>query len=78
MVAAATPTNRRLFGLGFYSVAVGSALLTVYLTGRPWRYTGQNYGLALVFLRRRGIPVRDGHERWLYASFVSPARSPCA
>lgn len=58
------------FAIGAYDVAVGSLLLTVYLTWSPWHYTGQNYGLAVMFLRRRGVPAVGAPKRWLYASFV--------
>jgi hypothetical protein len=59
-----------LFAVGVHDARVGSLLLTVYLTWSPWHYTGQNYGLALLFLRRRGVAVDAGLKRWIYASFV--------
>jgi Tfp pilus assembly protein PilF len=59
-----------VFYLGLYSPMVGSLLLTVYLTWSPWHYSGQNYGIALMFLRRRGIDVTPAIKRLLYASFV--------
>jgi hypothetical protein len=49
---------------------LGSLLLTLYLTWSPWHYTGQNYGLALLFLRRRGAPVDATTKRLLYAAFL--------
>jgi tetratricopeptide (TPR) repeat protein len=42
----------------------------VYLTWSPWHYTGQNYGIALLFLRRRGVPVDAATKRWLWSAFV--------
>ncbi len=48
----------------------GAWLVTLYLTWSPWHYTGQNYGLAVMFLRRRGVSLEDGEKRWLYASYV--------
>jgi tetratricopeptide (TPR) repeat protein len=59
-----------LFAVGVHNAYVGSILLTVYLTWSPWHYTGQNYGLALLFLRRRGVAVDAGLKRWIYASFA--------
>lgn len=53
-----------------YSAALGSLLLTVYLTWSPWHYTGQNYGVGLLFLRRRGIEITPTTKRCIYASFV--------
>ena len=55
---------------GLYSAALGSFLLSLYLTWSPWHYTGQNYGVSLVFLRRRGIEITPTTKRLLYASFV--------
>ena len=52
------------------SAQLGSLLLTVYLTWSPWHYTGQNYGLAVMFLRRRGIALGPALKRCIYASFV--------
>jgi hypothetical protein len=55
---------------GLYSAALGSFLLSLYLTWSPWHYTGQNYGVALLFLRRRGIEITPQTKRWIYSSFV--------
>ena len=49
---------------------LGSILLTLYFNWNPWHYGGQNYGLAVMFLRRRGVPIVGGTKRWLYASFL--------
>jgi hypothetical protein len=59
-----------VFYLGLYDAFVGSLLLTVYLSWSPWHYSGQNYGIALMFLRRRGVEVAPGTKRALYSSFV--------
>ena len=59
-----------LFIAALYLPAVGVVLVTVFLTWSPWHYTGQNYGLAMMFLRRRGAIVDDGIKRWIYASFI--------
>jgi hypothetical protein len=58
------------FALGTRSLWVGSLLLTLYLTWSPWHYTGQNYGLAVMFLRRRGIAIEPSTKRLVYASFA--------
>ncbi|MCA9510808.1 MAG: hypothetical protein KC560_08910, partial [Myxococcales bacterium] len=57
--------------VGSHSPLVGSLLLTVYLTWSPWHYTGQNYGVALMMLARRGIAVAPVTKRLIYASFVA-------
>lgn len=59
-----------LSGLRWY--AIGSLLITFYLTVVPWHFTGQNYGIALIFLRRRGLDVAPPLKRYIYASFVIP------
>jgi tetratricopeptide (TPR) repeat protein len=53
-----------------YSPLAGSILITVYLTWSPWHYTGQNYGIALMFLRRRGVEIPPLAKRMLHTSFV--------
>lgn len=60
-----------IFAAGLFQAGVASALLTLYLTWSPWHYTGQNYGLTVMFLRRRGLPASGATKRWLHASFVS-------
>jgi len=60
-----------LFVLGLHVIWVGSLLLTVFLTWSPWHYTGQNYGIALMFLRRRGVAVAPGTKRVIYVSFIA-------
>lgn len=59
-----------LFAGGLYWAPLGSLLLTVYASWSPWHFAGQNYGLALMFLRRRGVPVDARTKRLLYTSFV--------
>jgi hypothetical protein len=59
-----------LFFWGLYNSVVASCLLTVYLTWSPWHYTGQNYGIAVMFLRRRGVQISKGERRWMYSTFV--------
>jgi hypothetical protein len=58
------------FALGVHQPVVGSALLTLYLTWSPWHYSGQNYGIAMMFLRRRGVPITMRARRLLHASFA--------
>lgn len=66
----ATALIALLFGIGLYNSLVGSVMITIYLTIVPWHFTGQNYGIALMFLRRRGIDVTPDLKRLIYASFV--------
>lgn len=59
-----------LFVGGLHSALLGSLLVTAYVTWSPWHFSGQNYGLALMLLRRRGADVDAPTKRLLYASFV--------
>jgi tetratricopeptide (TPR) repeat protein len=47
------------------------ALYTIYFTWSPFHYTGQNYGIALMYLRRGGTEPSP-RERWLlYVGLMS-------
>jgi hypothetical protein len=59
-----------LFVAGLWIPVVGTLLVTLYLSWSPWHYTGQNYGLAVMFLRRGGVALDPGSKRWLYLSFL--------
>ncbi len=50
---------------------LGSLLFTVYLTWSPWHYSGQNFGICMMFLRRGGIEVSSPVRRLLHTSFLS-------
>ncbi len=58
------------FAAGVYDTGLGSALVTLYLSWSPWHYSSQNYGIARLFLQRRGVAVTAAAKRWLQASFV--------
>jgi tetratricopeptide (TPR) repeat protein len=45
-------------------------LFTVYLTGSPWHYSGQNYGIFMMFARRAGAQPSPNERRALYAAFL--------
>ena len=57
--------------VGSHQALVGSLLLTLYLTWSPWHYTGQNYGVALMLLGRRGVAVDPTAKRWIYSSYLA-------
>ncbi|MGA8222577.1 MAG: tetratricopeptide repeat protein [Candidatus Acidiferrales bacterium] len=46
-------------------------VFTLYICWSPWHYTGQNYGLMMMFARRGGAEVTPGERRWLHAAFVA-------
>ncbi len=58
------------FAVGVHNALVGSLMFTLYITWSPWHYTGQNYGLAVMFLGRRGVKVSPLAKRLLYLSFI--------
>lgn len=66
----ATAVIVALFGLSLFHHWTGSLLATIYLTWTGWHYTGQNFGIAMMFARRRQIALDPALRRWLYASFV--------
>jgi hypothetical protein len=57
------------FVVGVYELAVGSFLVTLYITWSPWHYSSQNYGIAMMFLRRRQIEVTSTAKQFLKWSF---------
>ncbi len=58
------------FWLSLRNIALGSLFVTLYLTWSPWHYTAQNFGVAMVLLRRRGAAPSALAGRLLRASFV--------
>jgi tetratricopeptide (TPR) repeat protein len=45
-------------------------IFTIYLTWSPWHYSGQNYGLFMMFARRAGAKPNDSTRRALYGAFI--------
>ena len=66
----ATLAIAALYVASLRSFALGSLLVTLYFTWSPWHYSGQNYGVAVLFLRRRGVDVSPGAKRLLQGTFV--------
>jgi len=58
------------FALGTRVALVGSLLITLYLSWSPWHYSGQNFGVAMMFLRRGGVGVSEHARRLLHWSFI--------
>jgi hypothetical protein len=57
------------FLTGLYNLVAGSWILTIYATWSPWHFAGQNYGLALMFLRKRRVDIEARTKRLFYLSF---------
>ncbi|HUO24653.1 MAG TPA: hypothetical protein VMU61_03240 [Candidatus Aquilonibacter sp.] len=45
-------------------------IFTIYLTWSPWHYSGQNYGLFMMFARRVGAKPSEWTRRALYGAFI--------
>ncbi len=45
-------------------------IFTLYLTWSPWHYSGQNYGLFMMFARRAGAKPSDRERRAIYSIFL--------
>jgi tetratricopeptide (TPR) repeat protein len=54
-----------------FKFALLAWLFTAYVTWSPWHYTGQNFGLSMMFLRRAGVDVTPRDRQWLHAAFVA-------
>jgi tetratricopeptide (TPR) repeat protein len=59
------------FVAGLSAPRFGAWLITAYLSLSPWHYAAQNYGITMLFLRRRGIKVGAGSRRLLRTSFMA-------
>jgi tetratricopeptide (TPR) repeat protein len=45
-------------------------IFTLYLIWSPWHYSGQNYGLFVMFARRGGATLPSAGRRALYSAFL--------
>src|SRR5215471_16732138 len=45
-------------------------IFTLYLTLSPWHYSGQNYGLFMMFARRTGAQPTNRQRHALYSAFL--------
>jgi tetratricopeptide (TPR) repeat protein len=45
-------------------------IFTLYLTISPWHYSGQNYGLFMMFARRAGAKIEENTRQAIYSAFV--------
>ena len=55
-----------------FSPILLALVFTLYLTWSPFHYTGQNFGIALMFARRNGVETNLTTRRALYISFLAP------
>src|ERR1700741_4255048 len=45
-------------------------IFTIYLTWSPWHYSGQNYGILMMFARRAGARPANVVRQAMYAAFL--------
>lgn len=57
--------------LAHYSFRLVPWIFTLYICWSPWHYAGQNFGLLMMFLRRRGATVTAGERRLLRLAFIA-------
>jgi len=46
-------------------------IFTLYICWSPWHYSGQNYGLLMMFTRRTGLSPTDTERQALHLSFIA-------
>lgn len=46
-------------------------IFTLYICWSPWHYTGQNYGLLMMFARRIGLTPTEGERQALHLAFIA-------
>ena len=46
-------------------------IFTLYICWSPWHYTGQNFGLLMMFGRRAGLSPSEGERQALHLAFVA-------
>ena len=57
--------------LAHVSYQLLAVVFTLYLTWSPFHYTGQNFGIALMFARRNGVKTTPGVRRIFYLAFLA-------
>ncbi|MFP6654245.1 MAG: hypothetical protein VCB25_01370, partial [Myxococcota bacterium] len=58
------------FVVSLYSEPFGSWILTAYVCWSPWHFAGQNFGVSMMSLRRRAVPIDELSRRLLHGSFI--------
>jgi Tetratricopeptide repeat len=58
------------FLASLYSAPLGSWLITIYVCWSPWHFAGQNFGVSMMSLRRRSVPVDKTTRAFLQGSFA--------
>ena len=56
--------------LSHFRFALVPWIFTLYLTTSPWHYSGQNYGLFMMFARRAGAQIDEETRQAIYSGFI--------
>src|SRR5882672_2383417 len=56
--------------LSHFKFSILPWIFTLYLTMSPWHYSGQNYGLFMMFARRAGAQIEENTRQAIYSAFV--------
>ena len=46
-------------------------IFTLYIYWSPWHYSGQNYGLLMMFAKRSGAEITPPERKWLRGAFIA-------
>jgi tetratricopeptide (TPR) repeat protein len=46
-------------------------IFTLYIFWSPWHYSGQNYGLLMMFAKRSGATISPIERKWLRGAFIA-------
>jgi tetratricopeptide (TPR) repeat protein len=46
-------------------------IFTLYICWSPWHYTGQNFGLLMMFARRSGVVPTEGERHAMHLAFIA-------
>ncbi|HYU22475.1 MAG TPA: hypothetical protein VEM60_04980, partial [Candidatus Dormibacteraeota bacterium] len=46
-------------------------IFTLYICWSPWHYTGQNFGLLMMFARRSGLAPSSAERNAIHLSFIA-------
>src|SRR5688572_2715013 len=60
-----------VYVLALHNAVLGSWLLTLYVSLAVWHFASQNYGIALMVVRRRGVTISDPTKHWFHRSFMT-------
>ncbi|PYX34508.1 MAG: hypothetical protein DMG80_02025 [Acidobacteria bacterium] len=56
--------------LSHFKFSILPWIFTLYLTMSPWHYSGQNYGLFMMFARRAGAQIEENTRQAIYSAFI--------